>query len=264
LSLPSPIHFFIAHGVTPLAGHEDLSPMDTVIIIPARYESTRFPGKPLALIDGLPMIGQVILRARKIPAVSQVVVATDDLRIAENAIAFNAEVVMTRPDHRSGTDRVAEAAVQLHLAPETLLVNCQGDQPFLPVEAVSDLISLHQLHPEWPMSTLVYRISNPAEIPDPKHVKTVFNDSGQALYFSRSPIPFYRDYEENPIYYKHLGIYGYTRSFLQVFAQLPTGVLEAAEKLEQLRTIESGYTIQVIESAQDSFEVDTPADLHGF
>jgi 3-deoxy-manno-octulosonate cytidylyltransferase (CMP-KDO synthetase) len=236
--------------------------MDTVIIIPARYESTRFPGKPLALIDGLPMIGQVILRARRIPAISQVVVATDDLRIAETAISFKAEVVMTRLDHRSGTDRVAEAAVQLHLAPETLVVNCQGDQPFLPIEAVSDLITRHQAHPEWLMSTLVYRITNPAEIPDPKHVKTVFNHSGQALYFSRSPIPVYRDPEEKQVYYKHLGIYVYSGSFLQVFALLPTGVLEAAEKLEQLRALESGYPIEVIESAQDSFEVDTPADLH--
>jgi 3-deoxy-manno-octulosonate cytidylyltransferase (CMP-KDO synthetase) len=236
--------------------------MDTVIIIPARYESTRFPGKPLALIDGLPMIGQVILRARRIPAISRVVVATDDLRIAETAISFKAEVVMTRADHRSGTDRVAEAAVQLHLAPETLVVNCQGDQPFLPIEAVTDLITRHQGHPEWLMSTLVYRITNPAEIPDPKHVKTVFNDSGQALYFSRAPIPVYRDPEEKQVYYKHLGIYAYTRSFLQVFALLPTGVLEAAEKLEQLRALESGYPIEVIKSAQDSFEVDTPADLH--
>jgi 3-deoxy-manno-octulosonate cytidylyltransferase (CMP-KDO synthetase) len=236
--------------------------MDTVIIIPARFESTRFPGKPLALIGGQPMIGRVILRAKRIPGISQVVVATDDLRIAETAIAFKAEVVMTRADHRSGTDRAAEAAVQLRLPPGTLVVNCQGDQPFLPVEAVTDLIARHQAHPEWPMSTLIYRFSNPEEIPDPKHVKTVFNHSGQALYFSRSPIPCYRDPEEDPVYYKHLGIYAYTRSFLQVFALLPTGVLEAAEKLEQLRALESGYPIQVIESAQDSFEVDTPADLH--
>jgi 3-deoxy-manno-octulosonate cytidylyltransferase (CMP-KDO synthetase) len=238
--------------------------MDTVIIIPARYESTRFPGKPLALIDGLPMIGQVILRARKIPDISQVVVATDDLRIAESAISFKAEVVMTRADLRSGTDRVAEAAGQLHLSPDTLVVNCQGDQPFLPIEAVTDLIALHKAHPEWPISTLIYRITDPKEIPDPKHVKTVFNDTGQALYFSRSPIPYFREAEEDPVYYKHLGIYAYTLSFLQTFAQLPTGLLESAEKLEQLRALEYGYPIQVIESAEDSFEVDTPADLHYF
>lgn len=236
--------------------------MDTVIIIPARYESSRFPGKPLAQIHGLPMIGQVILRARKIPGISQVVVATDDLRIAESALAFKAEIVMTRADHRSGTDRVAEAAGLLHLSPKTLIVNCQGDQPFLPLEAVSDLIARHQAHPDWLMSTLVYRITNPAEIPDPKHVKTVFDQEGKALYFSRSPIPYYRDGGERQAYYKHLGIYAYTVSFLQTFARLPTGFLESAEKLEQLRALEFGHPIQVIKSAQDSFEVDTPADLH--
>ena len=236
--------------------------METVIIIPARYESSRFPGKPLALIQGLPMIGQVILRARKIPGISRVVVATDDLRIAESAIAFKAEIVMTRQDHRSGTDRVAEAAGQMHLSAETLIVNIQGDQPLLPVESVSDLIARHQTHPEWPMSTLIYRITNPAEIPDPKHVKTVFDHFGKALYFSRSPIPCYRDGDKNQSYYKHLGIYAYTMTFLQTFARLPSGLLESAEKLEQLRALESGYPIQVIESPQDSFEVDMPADLH--
>lgn len=236
--------------------------METVIIIPARYESSRFPGKPLALIQGLPMIGQVILRARKIPGISRVAVATDDLRIAESAIAFKAEIVMTRQDHRSGTDRVAEAAGQMHLSAETLIVNIQGDQPLFPVESVSDLIARHQTHPEWLMSTLIYRITNPAEIPDPKHVKTVFDHSGKALYFSRSPIPCYRDGDENQSYYKHLGIYAYTMTFLQTFARLPSGLLESAEKLEQLRALESGYPIQVIESPQDSFEVDTPVDLH--
>jgi 3-deoxy-manno-octulosonate cytidylyltransferase (CMP-KDO synthetase) len=235
--------------------------METVIIIPALYESSRFPGKPLALIHGLPMIGQVILRARKIPGVSQVAVATDDLRIADAALAFKAEIVMTRADHRSGTDRVAEAARQLGLSPQTLVVNCQGDQPFLPIQAVSDLIARHQAHPAWPMSTLIYRITNPAEIPDPKHVKTVFDHSGKALYFSRSAVPFYRDGDEDQAYYKHLGIYAYTMSFLQTFTQLPTGLLESAEKLEQLRALEYGYPIQVVESTEDSFEVDSPADL---
>jgi 3-deoxy-manno-octulosonate cytidylyltransferase (CMP-KDO synthetase) len=235
--------------------------MEPVVIIPARYESSRFPGKPLALINGLPMIGQVILRARKIAGVSQVVVATDNLGIADSALAFKAEIVMTRSDHRSGTDRVAEAAEQLRLPSRTLVVNCQGDQPFLPVEAVSDLLARHRSHPEWFMSTLIYRISNPVEIPDPKHVKTVFDRSGRALYFSRSPVPFYRDGGERQTYYKHLGIYAYPMSFLQTFARLPTGPLEAAEKLEQLRTLENGYPLQVVESFQDSFEVDTPADL---
>jgi 3-deoxy-manno-octulosonate cytidylyltransferase (CMP-KDO synthetase) len=235
--------------------------METVIIIPARYESSRFPGKPLALINGLPMIGQVILRARKIPDVSRVVVATDDLRISEAALSFKAEVVMTGGNLRSGTDRAAEAARQMKLSSDCLVVNCQGDQPLLPIAAVADLVARHQAHPQWPMSTLVYRITNPGEIPDPKHVKTVFDAQGRAIYFSRSPIPFYRDGDEDQAYYKHLGIYAYPMSFLQIFAQLPTGLLESAEKLEQLRALEYGYSIQVIESAQDSFEVDSPLDL---
>jgi 3-deoxy-manno-octulosonate cytidylyltransferase (CMP-KDO synthetase) len=236
--------------------------MEPVVIIPARYESSRFPGKPLALIQGIPMIGQVVLRAKKIPGVEQVIVATDDLRIAEAALAFKAEIVMTRADHRSGTDRVAEAVDQMHLSSETLVVNIQGDQPFFPLSAVAELIAQHQRHPEWPMSTLIYRITDPAEIPDPKHVKTVFDHNDKALYFSRSPIPFYRDGGEDQAFYKHLGIYAYRTNFLQTFLRLPTGPLEAAEKLEQLRALEFGFPIHVILSAQDSFEVDTPQDLH--
>jgi 3-deoxy-manno-octulosonate cytidylyltransferase (CMP-KDO synthetase) len=236
--------------------------MEPVVIIPARYESSRFPGKPLALIQGIPMIAQVVLRARKIPGVRQVVVATDDLRIAEAVLPFRAEVAMTPSDLRSGTDRAAEAAAQLHLSPETLVVNVQGDQPFLPIEAVAELIALHQSHPEWPMGTLVYQITDPAEIPDPKHAKPVFDYNGRALYFSRSPIPCYRDGGEDQTFYKHLGIYAYTAAFLQTFSRLPTGPLEAAEKLEQLRALESGYPIQIIRSLQDSFEVDRPQDLH--
>jgi 3-deoxy-manno-octulosonate cytidylyltransferase (CMP-KDO synthetase) len=235
--------------------------MDAVIIIPARFESSRFPGKPLALINGLPMIGQVIMRARKVGGVSRVAVATEDLRIAEAALSFKAEIVMTQGDLRCGTDRVAEAARQMKLRSDCLVVNCQGDQPLLPIEAVADLIVRHQAHPDWPMSTLIYRITNPAEIPDPKHVKTVFDAQRRAIYFSRSPIPFYRDGDEEQTYYKHLGIYAYPMSFLQTFSQLPTGVLESAEKLEQLRALEYCYSIHVVESAQDSFEVDSPLDL---
>lgn len=235
--------------------------MHTVIIIPARYESSRFPGKPLALIQGLPMIGQVILRAQKVPGVSRVAVATDDLRIAEAALAFKAEIVMTGGDLRSGTDRVAEAARQMQLGADCLVINCQGDQPLLPIEAVADLIAKHQAHPEWPMSTLIFRITNPAEIPDPKQVKTVFDAQGRAIYFSRSAIPFYRDRDDDQAYYKHLGIYAYPMSFLQTFAQLPTGLWESAEKLEQLRALEYGYSIHVVESDQDSFEVDSPLDV---
>ena len=235
--------------------------METVIIIPARYESSRFPGKPLALIQGCPMIGQVIRRAKKLSGVSQVAVATDDERIGECARSFQVPVLRTQAGHRSGTDRLAEAADQLDLRADTLVVNVQGDQPFFPVEAVAELIARHGANPQWPMSTLIYRITDPAEIPDPKHVKTVFDSSGRALYFSRSPVPFYRDGDPSPAYYKHLGIYAYRRDFLRTFTGLPTGPLEAAEKLEQLRALEHGFPIQVIITPYDSFEVDSPADL---
>ena len=236
--------------------------MKTVIIIPARYESSRFPGKPLAQIHGCPMIGQVILRAKKVAGVDQVCVATDDERIGECARPFQVPVLRTQPSHRSGSDRLAEAAAQLDLAPDTLVVNVQGDQPFFPVEAVSELITRHGANPHWPMSTLIYRITDPAEIPDPKHVKTVFDSTGRALYFSRSPIPFYRDGDPDQTYYKHLGIYAFRRDFLDLFTSLPTGPLEAAEKLEQLRALEHGYPVQVIITPHDSFEVDSPEDLH--
>jgi 3-deoxy-manno-octulosonate cytidylyltransferase (CMP-KDO synthetase) len=235
--------------------------METVIIIPARYGSSRFPGKPLALIRGKPMIGCVIERALMVPGISRVAVATDDERLAGCAGLYNAEVVMTRPDLRSGTDRVAEAARVMGVPDAALVVNVQGDQPLLPIAAVSDLINRHQGHPEWPMSTLIYRITNPSEITDPRHVKTVFDSAGRALYFSRSPMPFYRDHDSDQSYYKHLGIYSYTRDFLETFSNLPTGRLETAEKLEQLRALEYGYPVQVIETPFDSFEVDTPRDL---
>ena len=237
--------------------------METVIIIPARYESSRFPGKPLALIHGCPMIGRVILRARQIGGVSRIAVATDDERIIACAREYPGPGTPnpTR-SHRTGTDRMAEAADQLDLAPDTLVVNIQGDQPFFPFQAVTDLIAQHGAHPDWPLSTLIYRITDPAEIPDPKHVKTVFDSTGRALYFTRSPIPFYRDGDPNPAYYKHLGIYAYRRDFLDIFTSLPTGSLEAAEKLEQLRALEHGYPVQVVITSHDSFEVDSPEDLH--
>jgi 3-deoxy-manno-octulosonate cytidylyltransferase (CMP-KDO synthetase) len=236
--------------------------METVIIIPARYESTRFPGKPLALIQGCSMIGQVILRTRRINGVSRIAVATDDERIIACAREYQVPILRTRSEHRTGTDRVAEAADQLGLAPDTLVVNVQGDQPFFPFEAVSELITRHGANLHWPMSTLIYRITDPEEIPDPKHVKTVFDSKGRALYFSRSPIPCFRDGAPDPTYYKHLGIYAYRRDFLEVFTSLPTGPLETAEKLEQLRALEHGYPVQVIITPHDSFEVDTPEDLH--
>ena len=233
-----------------------------VAVIPARYHSNRFEGKPLALINGKPMIQHVVERARMVKLLSRVVVATDDDRIAEAVTSFGGEVVMTRPDHASGTDRLAEAAELLDIAEHDVVVNIQGDQPLFPPEVVEQVAAPLLNDPALPMSTLIYKIIKPEEINDPNHVKTVFDCHSNALYFSRSPIPFQRNPEEviQPTYYKHLGFYAYRKGFLLTFVALPEGEWERFEKLEQLRALEYGYTIRVILTEYDSIEVDTPND----
>ena len=241
--------------------------MDTtpqvIAIIPARYESNRFRGKPLALIAGKPMIQHVVERARKVSLVSRIVVATDDSRIADCVRAFNGEYVMTRNDHVSGSDRLAEAAEKLCLSDNDIIVNIQGDQPLFDAEVVEQVTHPLLAEPDLPMSTLIYTIIRPEEIPDPNHVKTVFDRNNYALYFSRSPIPFQRNAEEKipPTYYKHLGFYAYRKNFLMTFVGLPEGEWERYEKLEQLRALEYGYKIKVVLTAHDSIEVDTPEDI---
>jgi 3-deoxy-manno-octulosonate cytidylyltransferase (CMP-KDO synthetase) len=233
-----------------------------VAVIPARYHSNRFEGKPLALIAGKPMIRHVVERARRVGMLSRVVVATDDPRIAETVAGFGGEYVMTRSDHASGTDRLAEAAELLDIAEHDVVVNIQGDQPLFPVEVIEQVATPLLSDPALPMSTLIYKIIRPEEINDPNHVKTVFDCNGNALYFSRSPIPFQRNPEESiqPTYYKHLGFYAYRKGFLLTFVALPEGEWERFEKLEQLRALEYGYTIRVILTEHDSIEVDTPRD----
>lgn len=232
-------------------------------IIPARYQSNRFPGKPLAPILGKPMIQHVYERARAAPLLSRVAVATDDKRIAECVRSFGGEVVMTRPDHVSGTDRLAEAAMILDISENDVVVNIQGDQPLFPVEVVEQVAMPLLDDPSLPMATLIYKIVREEEINDPNHVKTVFDRNGNALYFSRSSIPFQRNPDEKvaPTYYKHLGFYGYRKGFLLTFVGLPEGEWERFEKLEQLRALEYGYTIKVVLTEYDSIEVDTPEDL---
>jgi 3-deoxy-manno-octulosonate cytidylyltransferase (CMP-KDO synthetase) len=234
-----------------------------VAIIPARYQSNRFEGKPLALIQGKPMIQHVVERAQQVALLSQVVVATDDPRIARAVEAFGAAWVMTRSDHPTGTDRLAEAAQLLGLADQDVIVNIQGDQPLFAEEIVEQVARPLMDDPSLPMSTLIYKIVRPEEITDPNHVKTVFDCHGNALYFSRSPIPFQRDphEKEQPTYYKHLGFYAYRKDFLVSFVGLPEGQWERFEKLEQLRALEFGYTIRVVLTTHDSVEVDTPKDL---
>lgn len=234
-----------------------------VAIIPARYDSNRFPGKPLAQIAGKPMIQHVIERAKDVSLLSRVVVATDDQRIADCVEGFGGDWVMTGQNHVSGSDRLAEASDLLQLDDEDIVVNIQGDQPLFDGQIVEQVAQPLLDEPELPMSTLIYRIVRPEEIHDPNHVKTVFDTNFNALYFSRSPIPFQRNPEEStqPTYYKHLGFYGYRKKFLTTFVGLPEGEWEKFEKLEQLRALECGYKIRVSITEHDSIEVDTPADL---
>lgn len=234
-----------------------------VAVIPARYLSNRFEGKPLALIFGKPMIQHVYERAQAIPLLSLVAVATDDERIAECVRGFGGQVVMTSPNHVSGTDRLAEAATLLDINEQDVVVNIQGDQPLFDQSVVAQIAQPLLDDPALPMSTLIYKIVRPEEITDPNHVKTVFDRNGMALYFSRSPIPHQRNPEdvERPTYYKHLGFYGYRKGFLMTYVGLPEGEWERFEKLEQLRALEYGYRIKVVLTEHDSIEVDTPMDL---
>ena len=235
--------------------------MKIVVIIPARYGSTRFTGKPLMLFEGKPMIQQVYERVSLSNIVTDVVVATDDQRIFDAVMGFGGNAVMTSKKNRSGTDRVAEAAEKMGLDLEDIVVNIQGDQPRVHLQHLQDVVSPFRGEPDVEMSTLAYKIVKKDEITNPKDCKVTFDNRGYALYFSRSPIPCARD--AGTIYdtYKHLGIYAYTRRFLETFRNLPDGKLETIEKLEQLRAIECGYKIKVVITEYDSPEVDHPEDI---
>lgn len=231
-------------------------------IIPARYASTRLPGKALRLIGGKPMIQRVYERCRHATVLDQVCVATDDERIARTVEGFGGRAIMTSPDHASGTDRLAEAVQSI---PAHIVVNIQGDQPFIdPVmiaEAVQPMIDDASL----PMATLMHPIANPGDLHDPSVVKVAVDLAGFALYFSRSLIPYPRMPVPHTVY-EHVGLYVYRREFLLKLARLEPTPLERVESLEQLRVLEHGYRIRVIEThAVDNeftgFSVDTPADL---
>ncbi len=235
---------------------------NVIAIIPARYASSRFPGKPLAEICGKPMIQHVVERASQADILSRVIVATDDERIAECVASFGGEWVMTRKDHLSGSDRLAEAAERCGLSDDDVVVNVQGDQPLCSPEVIEQVAQPILDDPQLPMATLIYRIRDDSEIADPNHVKVVFDHNGYALYFSRSPVPFWRDKKEQDqaAYYRHLGLYAYKKSFLLRFVTLAEGEWERREKLEQLRVLEYGYKIKVVLTDYDSTEVDTPED----
>lgn len=235
--------------------------MRIVVIIPSRYGSTRFEGKPLAMISGKPMIRCVYERAAGAGIVNQVVVATDDQRIFSTVTGFGGNAIMTAAENRSGTDRVAEAAERLNLSADDIVVNIQGDQPCIHPSCIQEVAAPLIENPDIPMSTLAFKIIHPEEITNPKDVKVTFDVLGNALYFSRSAIPFGRDASTVFDTYKHLGIYAYTRRFLDIFRSLPDGRLENIEKLEQLRALEYGHRIRVVVTKHDSPEVDIPEDI---
>ena len=232
--------------------------MKSVIVIPARYGSTRFPGKSLARLRGRPMIQWVWEAASRSRLSEQVIVATDDDRIADVAAKFGADVVMTKKSHRSGTDRIAEVADKISAQ---LYINVQGDEPLLSPGAVDDLIRGMAESPRVPIGTLAHRIEKEAEWRSPEVVKVVCNRHNEALYFSRSPLPFMRAWDAKAKLLRHVGIYAYRAVALATFVSLKPSALELAESLEQLRALEHGMTIQVIETKYRCLGVDTPADL---
>jgi 3-deoxy-manno-octulosonate cytidylyltransferase (CMP-KDO synthetase) len=235
--------------------------MRVVVIIPSRYGSSRFDGKPLARICGKPMIEWVYQRASEAGCVASVYVATDDPRIRDTVTGFGGQVVMTAIACRSGTDRVAEAAEQLGLGMKDVVVNIQGDQPLVDPRSFDAVVKPFLDDPSVKMSTLAFAIQDQREITDPKDVKVTMDNNGDALYFSRATIPQGRDGITGYDIYKHLGVYAYTREFLECFRSLDPGRLEAIEKLEQLRAMEHGYRIRVVVTPYDSPEVDLPVDI---
>jgi len=236
-----------------------IHPLQIVALIPARFASTRFPGKPLADIDGRPMIEHVYRRAESASYVSEVIVATDDLRIATRVSDFGGRVRLTKPTHQSGTDRLAEVVAKIDC---DIAVNVQGDEPLIDPRAIDQAIAPLLADPTVQMTTLYKRITQAAELMDPNVVKVVVDRGGYALYFSRAPIPYARDPRGGwPPLYRHIGLYAYRRSVLLVLAGLDPTPLERAERLEQLRALEHGIRIKAVETQYDSLSVDTPDDL---
>jgi 3-deoxy-manno-octulosonate cytidylyltransferase (CMP-KDO synthetase) len=233
-------------------------------IIPARYASTRFPGKPLVDIKGKSMINRVYAQAKKSTSLSSVIVATDDERIFNHVTDFGGEVCMTSSDHPSGTDRCAEVISKMNLTYDAV-VNIQGDEPFIDPGQI-DLVSKCFDDARTQLATLIKRVSSPEVLFNPNSPKVIINAENFAIYFSRHPIPFLRGVEQNEwlnshTYYQHIGIYGYSINALQEITKLPPSTLEKAESLEQLRWIENGYAIKTAITTFETLAIDTPADL---
>jgi 3-deoxy-manno-octulosonate cytidylyltransferase (CMP-KDO synthetase) len=227
-------------------------------VIPARWGASRFPGKPLAKIAGVPMLQRVYEGARAAKRLRTVLVATDDERIARACAGFGAEVVMTSPDHPTGTDRIAEVARDLS---DAVVVNVQGDEPLIEGQVIDAAVEGLDWDPATPVATVVHR-ADPDAIDDPNCVKVVRDAEGRALYFSRSRIPAQRDAGRVPTYWQHVGIYAYRRPFLLEFVTLSRTPAEEAESLEQLRVLEHGFTIRAVAiEGWRSVSVDVPEDV---
>jgi 3-deoxy-manno-octulosonate cytidylyltransferase (CMP-KDO synthetase) len=234
--------------------------MKAVGIIPARWASTRLPGKSLVPICGKPMVQWVVERASMAISLSEVIVATDDERIMSTVKAFGGNAVMTRPDHPSGTDRIAEAACDIGA---DLIVNVQGDEPMLSHELIDDLVAAMEADKTWDMGTAATPITSEEDLQNSSIVKVVWGKDHAALYFSRSVIPFVRDEatQASVTHWRHLGLYAYRPDFLQRLIETPPCMLEEAEKLEQLRALYIGGRMVVIETDDIGMGVDTPEDV---
>lgn len=237
-----------------------------VAVIPARYQSTRFPGKPLLRETGKFLIQHVVERASLAACVDDVIVATDDERIRAAVESFGGKAAMTSPHHRSGTDRVAEAVQHI---PADIVVNVQGDEPEIEPDAIDLAVTLLERHPDADMSTLAAPTDDPARLRDPNLVKVVLDTRGYALYFSRAPLPAAKSYPAFPqgdphVYLGHIGLYAFRRDFLFRFASLPPSPLEQHESLEQLRALEHGHKIIVGITSHRAEGIDTPEDYAAF
>ncbi|MBN1269017.1 MAG: 3-deoxy-manno-octulosonate cytidylyltransferase [Kiritimatiellae bacterium] len=232
-------------------------------VIPSRYGSTRLPGKSLVPLCGKPLVQWVYERAKQARALDELVVATDDQRIADAVARFGGKAVMTRSDHPSGTDRVAEAAASMQA---DIVVNVQGDEPLIDPRAIDAVCRAMDEDASWDMATPAAPVRTEAEIGDPAVVKVVWDQEGRALYFSRSPIPFVREKGgdaagADPLYWRHIGLYAYRRGFLEKLVGTPPCALEEAEKLEQLRALHIGARMKVVKVDAVGPSVDTPEDV---
>ncbi|MBU0693803.1 MAG: 3-deoxy-manno-octulosonate cytidylyltransferase [Candidatus Omnitrophica bacterium] len=232
--------------------------MDVVGVIPARYQSKRLPFKLLRKLKGKPLIQWTWENASKARILDKLIIACDDTKIEEQALGFGAEVVLTSTQHSCGTDRIAEAVKEIETK---IIINIQADEPLICASTIDSLAQEMLNNPTLDMATVRVRISDEEDLNNPNTVKVVCDKDGFALYFSRSTIPCYRQKDNASLTYKHLGIYAYTKSFLYTFGNLPFSYLEKAEKLEQLRVLEAGYKIKVIETEFDSPGVDTEEDF---